>query len=203
MTRYTIHLGLNDIVVKAKAPCSARLLSIFSKMMINFCLYQVHKCQVSRSQWDSTRSTVPLAKPSWPGWRRAWAGPGRRTRLWSWASNNKYLLWNYQWVLDLLVTSGCVVAVMAGHDHDGGYHLQDGVHQFTLSSPLHCSEGEVAYGTVGVTEEALHWRWYGEHQQIPSTLTIGMLSEELLEGQNRTHKFNERGHARQDSDLHR
>ena len=88
------------------------------------------------------------------------------------AANNKYLLWNYQSVLDLLVNSGCVVAVMAGHDHDGGYHLQDGVHHFTLSSPLHCSEGEVAYGTVGVTEEALQWKWYGEHQQIPSTMKI-------------------------------
>ena len=40
-------------------------------------------------------------------------------------------------------------------------------------------------------------------QEIPSTLTVGMFSEEPLEGQNRTHKYNERGHARQDSDLHR
>jgi len=88
------------------------------------------------------------------------------------AAQSKNLLWNYQSVLDILVRSGCVVAVLAGHDHDGGYHHQDGVHHFTLSSPLNCSEGEVAYGTVGVAEEGLQWKWYGDHQQIPSTLKI-------------------------------
>ena len=77
-------------------------------------------------------------------------------------------------MLDILARSGCVVAVMAGHDHDGGYHHQDqdGIHHITLSSPLLCEEGEVAYGTVGVTNEALQWKWYGDHQHIPSTLNI-------------------------------
>jgi len=88
------------------------------------------------------------------------------------AANIKNILWNYQVVLDLLVRSGCVVAVLAGHDHDGGYHHQDGLHHFTLSSPLHCQEGEVAYGTVGVTQEGLEWKWYGDHHTIPSTLKI-------------------------------
>ena len=77
-------------------------------------------------------------------------------------------------MLDILVRSGCVVAVMAGHDHDGGYHHQDqdGIHHLTLSSPLLCEEGEMAYGTVGVTNEALQWKWYGDYQPIPSTLNI-------------------------------
>ena len=83
----------------------------------------------------------------------------------------KYI-WLFQTVLDLLVRSGCVVAVLAGHDHCGGYHLQDGLHHFTLSSPLLCSEGEVAYGTVGVTKEALLWKWSGDHHTIPSSLKI-------------------------------
>ena len=69
--------------------------------------------------------------------------------------------------------SRCVAAVLAGHDHEGGYHHQDGVHHFTLNSPLLCAKGEVAYGTVRVTEEGLEWEWYGDHQQIPSTLKIG------------------------------
>merc|ERR1712048_556609 len=88
------------------------------------------------------------------------------------AAQSKNLLWNYQTVLDILVRSRCVAAVLAGHDHQGGYHHQDGVHHFTLSSPLNCSEGEVAYGTVRITEEGLEWAWYGDHQQIPSTLKI-------------------------------
>merc|ERR1712062_147715 len=88
------------------------------------------------------------------------------------AANIKNILWNYQAVLDLLVRSGCVVAVLAGHDHDGGYHHQDGLHHFTLSSPLHCQEGEVAYGTVGVSQEGLEWKWSGDHHTIPSTLKI-------------------------------
>ena len=39
--------------------------------------------------------------------------------------------------------------------------------------------------------------------KLPPSMTLAMLSEEPLEAQNKTHKFNERGHSRQDSDLHR
>ena len=75
-------------------------------------------------------------------------------------------------MLSLLERSGCVMAVLAGHDHEGGYHQEAGVHHLTLSSPLLCAEGEVAYGTVGVSREGLHWTWYGQHQHIPSSLNI-------------------------------
>ena len=103
------------------------------------------------------------------------------------AANNLCLLWNYQVdlthlrhyshtvlqsVLEVLTRSGCVVAVLAGHDHDGGYHHEDGLHHFTLSSPLLCSEGELAFGTISATEDALVWKWFGEHDTIPSSLKI-------------------------------
>ena len=75
-------------------------------------------------------------------------------------------------MLDILSKAGCVVAVLAGHDHDGGYHHQDGLHHFTLSSPLLCSENQVAFGTITATEEAVIWNWSGEHNSIPASLKI-------------------------------
>jgi manganese-dependent ADP-ribose/CDP-alcohol diphosphatase len=35
-------------------------------------------------------------------------------------------------VLELITKSGCVVAYFAGHDHSGGYALQDGIHHVTV-----------------------------------------------------------------------
>jgi manganese-dependent ADP-ribose/CDP-alcohol diphosphatase len=71
------------------------------------------------------------------------------------ACNPLCLLWNYQDVLDIITESGSVIAVFAGHDHDGGYQLLDGVHHFTLPSPLLCLGEELAFATVELFQDRL------------------------------------------------
>ena len=47
------------------------------------------------------------------------------------------LLWNYEEALALFHAHPCVVAVFAGHDHDGGYRRDGhGIHHVTFQSPL-------------------------------------------------------------------
>lgn len=51
------------------------------------------------------------------------------------------LVWNYAEVLAVLARHACVVAVLAGHDHDGGYARDAaGVHHLTFPSPLNATE---------------------------------------------------------------
>ena len=71
------------------------------------------------------------------------------------AANNLCLLWNYQDVLDIIKETGCVIAVFAGHDHEGGYLVQEGVHHFTLPSPLLCRGEDLAFATVEVLGDRL------------------------------------------------
>ena len=60
------------------------------------------------------------------------------------------LLWNYEEVRGVLQRSGCVVAVLCGHDHDGGYARDEaGIHHVTFHSPLEVAhEGCHATATV-------------------------------------------------------
>lgn len=83
------------------------------------------------------------------------------------------LLWNYQTVLDLISSRpGTVLAVLAGHDHEGGYRLLEGVHHITFPSPL-LSEGEedLAFGVMEVFKDRLEFRGMGkkmvDHLVIP------------------------------------
>ena len=86
------------------------------------------------------------------------------------AANNLCLLWNYQDVLDIINETGCVIAVFAGHDHEGGYLVQHGVHHFTLPSPLLCLGEELAFATVSVLEDRLVVE--GEGDKIPQHVEI-------------------------------
>jgi len=89
------------------------------------------------------------------------------------AADNLCLLWNYQEVLDIVNQSGRVLAVLAGHDHEGGYFCEKGTHHITLSSPLLCKGTEVAYMTVKIVDnEILQILWNGNHDKIPNNLEI-------------------------------
>lgn len=72
------------------------------------------------------------------------------------------LLWNYDEVLQILHSSPAVVAVLAGHEHDGGY-VQDakGIHHVTLASPLESPPDQVAFGSVDVFPDRLELRGRG------------------------------------------
>lgn len=66
------------------------------------------------------------------------------------------LLWNYEEVLEVLHGAGCVVAVFAGHDHDGGYDRDSaGIHHLTFHSPLEVAPPHGCHATVTVHEDRL------------------------------------------------
>jgi len=88
------------------------------------------------------------------------------------AADNLCLLWNYQEVLDVLNSSGVVAAVFAGHDHDGGYFCDGGVHHLTLSSPLICQGEELAFMTVSVEAGQLLLNWHGTGNVLPQKIEI-------------------------------
>ena len=72
------------------------------------------------------------------------------------STEDSTLIWNYDKVLEVCHKYTCVVAVMCGHDHTGGYALDaHGVHHITFESPLECEVGEMAYGLVVVREHGL------------------------------------------------
>ena len=67
------------------------------------------------------------------------------------------LMWNYGEVMDVVRRhGGCVVACLAGHDHKGGYAVDDrGVHHRTLEAALECPPGTDAFGHVEVYPDRL------------------------------------------------
>uniref|UniRef100_A0A7S0WLK8 Calcineurin-like phosphoesterase domain-containing protein n=1 Tax=Pyramimonas obovata TaxID=1411642 RepID=A0A7S0WLK8_9CHLO len=79
-------------------------------------------------------------------------------------TNDCNLPFNYDKCLRILHSfPGVVVAWLAGHDHDGGYAMDDcGIHHMVPASPLEVEVGEDAYGHVEVLpEEGLRVVWTG------------------------------------------
>jgi len=65
------------------------------------------------------------------------------------ATTLKTQAWNSDEILDVLHSSDgrCVVAVLAGHDHFGGYSVDShGIHHVTLMAPLICPAGSPGSG---------------------------------------------------------
>jgi manganese-dependent ADP-ribose/CDP-alcohol diphosphatase len=92
------------------------------------------------------------------------AGAGERvlvlchTPLHPGACEGSTMPWDYEKALDALgaAPAGTVVAVLAGHDHKGGYVCDgNGVHHLTLQSPLNLGERGDAYGLIELTEAEL------------------------------------------------
>ncbi|XP_069510605.1 manganese-dependent ADP-ribose/CDP-alcohol diphosphatase-like isoform X3 [Ambystoma mexicanum] len=66
------------------------------------------------------------------------------------------LAWNYSEILSLLQCHKCVVAYIAGHDHDGGYCLDScGIHHVTLQGIIETPPGSHAFGTVHVYDDRM------------------------------------------------
>jgi len=66
------------------------------------------------------------------------------------------LLWNYDEVLKIIHSYRCVVACLAGHDHQGGYMRDDhGIHHKSFEAPLETPIGMDAYGVVHVYQNKL------------------------------------------------
>ena len=76
------------------------------------------------------------------------------------------VLWNYDELDALVRDHSCVVAVLSGHDHDGGFGTDEhGVHHITLQAPLECEEDEVAYGTIHMYRDRMELEGCG---RVPS-----------------------------------
>uniref|UniRef100_A0A6B2LBD7 Calcineurin-like phosphoesterase domain-containing protein n=1 Tax=Arcella intermedia TaxID=1963864 RepID=A0A6B2LBD7_9EUKA len=61
------------------------------------------------------------------------------------------ILWNSEEALRIVYSFRCVVACLAGHDHKGGYTLDDhGIHHLTFFAPLEVPQDQNAFGTIHV-----------------------------------------------------
>ena len=80
------------------------------------------------------------------------------------ASDYMCLSWNAETVLRTLWSfADTVCAYLAGHDHDGGYCLDEqGIHHITLSAILETPSHSNAFATVNVFEDRVKMRGYGE-----------------------------------------
>ena len=58
-------------------------------------------------------------------------------------------------VMNLFSKYTCVTAFLCGHDHSGGYKMEQGIHFVTVESPLECEVGGAAYGLVKVGEDSI------------------------------------------------
>ncbi|XP_069012335.1 manganese-dependent ADP-ribose/CDP-alcohol diphosphatase [Embiotoca jacksoni] len=67
------------------------------------------------------------------------------------------LAWNYDELLAVIRSHGCVVCYMAGHDHDGGYYRPEdtGVHYLTLEGVIETPPDGDAFGTVSVYKDRM------------------------------------------------
>lgn len=65
------------------------------------------------------------------------------------------LMWNYREVLEVLHEySDTVCAVIAGHDHNGGYAMDErGIHHITMCAPLCAERGADCWATVELADE--------------------------------------------------
>ncbi|CAE7856381.1 unnamed protein product, partial [Symbiodinium microadriaticum] len=66
------------------------------------------------------------------------------------ATKAKTVVWNSEEVLQVLHShSDTVVAVFAGHDHNGGYGVDAaGIHHITMNSPLTAEPGSDCYAVL-------------------------------------------------------
>ncbi|KAG8446018.1 hypothetical protein GDO86_013770 [Hymenochirus boettgeri] len=72
------------------------------------------------------------------------------------ATDTICLAWNYQEILSLLQSHSCVLAYLAGHDHDGGYCADIfGIHHVTFKGVIETPPESQAYGTMYVYEDKM------------------------------------------------
>eukprot|EP01130_Rhizamoeba_saxonica_P017123 TRINITY_DN8166_c0_g1_i2.p1 TRINITY_DN8166_c0_g1~~TRINITY_DN8166_c0_g1_i2.p1 ORF type:complete len:306 (-),score=53.95 TRINITY_DN8166_c0_g1_i2:24-941(-) len=87
------------------------------------------------------------------------------------SSSLKCLMWNNEDILKILHDYDCVKAVLAGHEHSGGYILDTkDIHHVTLASPLHCELDSTAYGLVRVYPDRIEVIGQGDVYSVDISL---------------------------------
>jgi hypothetical protein len=78
------------------------------------------------------------------------------------AGHESLLAWNASAVRRVLVQSGCVVACFSGHDHEGAYLIEGGIHYLTVPGMVEASGGSNRYAVVEVYADRLEFLGRGE-----------------------------------------
>jgi manganese-dependent ADP-ribose/CDP-alcohol diphosphatase len=65
------------------------------------------------------------------------------------------ILWNHREVVDLIESSGVVVAHLNGHYHNGAYTFQNGTHYVSLESLVETPGSDNSYGIIDVYNDRL------------------------------------------------
>eukprot|EP00434_Breviolum_minutum_P032453 symbB.v1.2.028698.t1/scaffold3068.1/size68108/4 len=96
------------------------------------------------------------------------------------ATKAKTVVWNAEEILQVLHQHGeSVVAVFAGHDHDGGYAVDEGgLHHITMNSPL-TATGD-CFAILECHEGWAHFKAYGRACVESNTLGRGLAYPELI-----------------------
>jgi len=72
------------------------------------------------------------------------------------ACDHQCLLWNYKQVLDTLWCYDCVIAVLCGHDHSGGYFRdRKNIHHLTLPAIVETDSNTNSFATVHVHPDCI------------------------------------------------
>jgi hypothetical protein len=89
-------------------------------------------------------------------------------------TNLKLVLWNSEAVLQVLESSGCVAAVLCGHDHKGDYALRNGIHHVTFPGIVEAADGDNRCAVVEIFQD--HLRILGIGSVPGRNLPIGFKS---------------------------
>uniref|UniRef100_UPI00398EF19E manganese-dependent ADP-ribose/CDP-alcohol diphosphatase-like n=1 Tax=Pristiophorus japonicus TaxID=55135 RepID=UPI00398EF19E len=81
------------------------------------------------------------------------------------STNSQGVAWNYDEILSVLHAHTSVVCFMAGHDHDGGYYLDNhGIHHLTFEGLIETSPESDAFGTIYVYDDRMILKGRGRIQ---------------------------------------
>ena len=72
-----------------------------------------------------------------------------------------HLLWNHEEIVEVLESSGAVVACFSGHDHGGGYAQRNGIHYVTVQGMVEAPK-ENAYAVVDLYDDRIEIRGVGK-----------------------------------------
>lgn len=83
------------------------------------------------------------------------------------SSDECCLLWNYEEVLAVLHKHNNVVAVLTGHDHDGGYCRDEaGCHHVTFKSPMEAPPPQGCHALVQLHASCICVHGYGDQSSL-------------------------------------
>lgn len=72
----------------------------------------------------------------------------------------RHCLWNSDELIDLMNTFSCVKIFISGHNHEGNYWMENGIHYFTLKAMV-IGENQNAFAEVSLSKGKIEIKSYG------------------------------------------